>query len=130
MIDPTGGASAAGASGVYDGGAERPIVTAIGSPTLNATGATVVAAAAGLRTKLLGFNLYPSAFTSEGTLSIKDGAGGSSIFLVARFTALGQRADFNMSGRMICMGSVNTLIEINYTGNAIIQYAIIYYQAP
>lgn len=126
MIDPNqqGGNSNA----AYDGG-QRPIVTVVGAPSLNASGFTAIAAAPGLRTKILGYNIYPSAFTSEGTLILRDGTGGATLFNVARFTALGQRADFNMGGQVICQGSVNTLIEIFYTGNAFIQFSLIYYQA-
>jgi len=127
VIDPNqqGGNSNA----AYDGG-QRPIVTVVGAPSLNATGFVAIAAAPGLRTKLLGYNIYPSGFTSEGSLVIRDGVGGATIFQVARFTALGQRADFNMGGQMICQGSVGAAIEIFYTGNAFIQFTLIYYQAP
>ena len=128
MIDPT--ASSTSAASVYDGGAARPIVAITGAPALNASGSVVVAATAGLRTKILGYNIYPSAWTTEGTAALKDGAGGANLFLVARFTAAGQRADFNMGGQVICVGSVNTLVELNYTGQASIQFTVIYYQAP
>jgi hypothetical protein len=130
VIDPTNAAGSRDASTVYDGGATRQIVTVSGAPGLTASGFTAVAAVAGLKTKILGLNIYVSAFTSEGSLTIKDGAGGTTIFNVARFTALGQRSDFSMGGQLICMGSVNTLVEIFYSGTASIQFTLIYYQAP
>jgi len=127
VIDPnaSGGTSS---TTVYDGGDPRTIITVIGAPSLNASGFTAVAATAGLKTKVLGINVYPSAFTTEGSLVIRDGS--TSIFQIARFTALGQRADFNMGGQVICQGSINTLLEIFFTGNAFIQFSLIYYQAP
>lgn len=133
MIDPTGGPGQAGQSDptvVYDGGVARPIQTVAVNVALNATGSTAVAAAAGLKTKIIGINAYTSTFTAEGSLSIRDGAGGTIIFFIGRFIANGVRADFSIGGLQLCAGSVNTLVEVFFSGNAFIQYSLVYYQAP
>ena len=131
MIDPNAG-QASGTT-VSDGGGNYSITNITGSSGFSANGITVVSAAVGLRTKILGFNIYCTLWTSEGTISLKDGAAGTSIFLVGRVVTpgIGQRMSFDMGGKVIATGSVNTLVELNYgPGAASLQYSIIYYQAP
>jgi hypothetical protein len=135
VIDPTGGPGAAGQrdpSVVYDGGVVRPILTTTGSFGFVTNGTTVIPAAAGLKNKLLGFNIFIIAWTSEGSISIKDGAGGTNIFTVARVPTpgVGNRYWFEMGGQMIGAGSINTLVELNYNATATIGFTFIYYQAP
>jgi hypothetical protein len=103
-----------------------------GAAGFAANGTAVIPAAAGLRSKILAFNIYCTLWTSEGTVSIKDGTAGPNLFLVARITTpgIGQGKSFDMGGKAIGIGSVNTLVELNYTAAATLQYTILYYQAP
>ena len=128
MINPN--RTAGDANTAYDGGTPRALQTVVGGPALNATGSTVIPAAAGLKSKVVGLVVYTSAWTTEGTAALKDGAGGTTIFNIARFTAHGQRATFDIGGQVIVSTSVNTLLELFYTGNAVLQFSIVYYQAP
>lgn len=133
MIDPNAGQASGSGSTVSDGGGIYPIVTFTASAAFSANGQTVAPAVAGFKTKVLAFNIYCTLWTSDGTISIKDGTGGTSIFLVGRVITpgVGQRFTFDMGGKVIATGSVNTLVELNYApGAASLQYSVIYYQAP
>jgi hypothetical protein len=137
MIDPTGGPGAAGQSDatlVCDGGVARPVLQVLGSSgIIGPSGATVIPAAVGLRSKIIGINIICTTWTGEGTLVLKDGAGGSSITLCGRYKTpgVGQTFAFDMGGIVIGVGSVNTLVELNYNvASATFAYQIIYYQAP
>ena len=130
MIDPN--RTAGDANTVYDGGGARPILTVTGALASGTAAATIVAAAAGLRAKLLGFNIFCNVWTADGNITFKDGAGGANLFQVGRVVGpgIGQRFWFDMGGNVIATGSVNTLLELNYNGTAGIVYSVIYYQAP
>ena len=134
MIDPTNVASATDPSTAYDGGAARPILTVVASSgSLSTSAATAIAAAPGLRTKIIGLNIVCTAWAAEGTLQLRDGAGGSGIFVIARFPTpgVGARVAFDIGGKMFCQSSVNTLVEIFYNvASGTFTYNIIYYQAP
>jgi hypothetical protein len=137
MIDPTGGPGAAGQSDptlVYDGGVARPVLQVIASSgVIGPGGVTVIPAAASLKTKIIGVNIICTTWTAEGTLVLKDGAGAASITLCGRYRTpgVGQTFAFDLGGIVIGVGSVNTLVELNYNvANATFAYQIIYYQAP
>lgn len=133
MIDPTGGPGQAGQRDptvVYDGGAARTVVSLGGVANLTASAVTLVAAAAGVKTKVISFRASCTGFTAAGNLFLRDGAGGTSIGFLGSVSALSAVSELETSPFVVCMTSVNTLLELFFTGTANFHYQLIYYQAP
>ena len=131
MIDPTGGAAAAGqhaANSVYDGGVARNIVSVRFAST--ALTATVVAAAAGLKTKLLGVHVAFAAPATTGAFYFKDG-GGTLLFVVHTIPVAVTVLTIAMSGYVICETPVNSALVAQFDGTGPnYNLQIQYYQAP
>jgi hypothetical protein len=135
VIDPT--ATLNGASGastpttIYDGG-PRTVLSIGVVPTLSpgTPASTVIAAAAGLRTKVISFRISCSTFTTAGNVFIKDGAGGTTVGFPGYISALSQVAELQACGFVVFQTSVNTLLEIFFGGNGQLTCHVVYYQAP
>jgi hypothetical protein len=132
VIDPTGGAAAAGQTSpttIYDGGPRTVISSAFFSPVLNNAGTTLVAAAAGLRTKVLALHVTCQIFTTAGLLVLKDGAA-VNIAAVGNPTAIGTTYDCRVGGGIIfAQGPVNSNVDLFFVGNGAFLGQITYYQA-
>lgn len=131
MIDPTGGPGAAGQGDpttVYDNG-PRLVKWVGASNGLNNSGATLIAAAPGLRTKIIYWDANVTAFTTAGVFWLRDGAG-SVLFLMGTASANNLRFVAELSGIVIATGSVNTTVDIFCSGNVFIYSQVGYYQAP
>ena len=130
MIDPTGGAATAGASNptiIYDGGIAYPVISTVASP--GASGA-LVAAASGLKTKLLNIHVVCSAITTAGTVYLTNGSGGGFLLWIAQLVAAGQ-VSIPAAGFVHCQTAVNTALWFNFGGTGgSFGVNIIYYQAP
>jgi hypothetical protein len=134
VIDPTGGAATAGAGNptiVYDGGVARTLIPTANFPAaLNNSRATLIAAAAGLTSKILSLHIICTAFTTAGLLVLQDGAGAVNHAVLAQVTALGQTWDCHADGYVFAQGALSGAITIFYTGNATFALQAVYYQAP
>ena len=131
MIDPTGGAGAAGASipnVVYDGGVARNIVSVRFAST--ATTATAVAATAGVKTKLLGVHIAFAAPATAGGFYFKDG-GGTILFVMHTIPVAITVLTISMSGYVICETPVNSALVAQFDGTSPnYNLQLQYYQAP
>jgi hypothetical protein len=133
VIDPTGGAGAAGASNptvVYDGGVAYPVQVLCFSSNLNATFASIITGVAGQRVKILSLYECCTTFTTAGALYLRNSGAGANIFVYAQFTAVGQIAQFSPSGTIAAMSNVGAGVEIVNSGNAVFNGTIVYYMAP
>jgi hypothetical protein len=132
MIDPTGGAATSGQrdpSTVYDGGVSRPVLSAQAAGGMAASALTLVAAAAGLRTKVLAVSAICSAFTTAGSCYLRN-AGGATLYWLGRVGAANENLFLDLGGTMLTQTAVNTALEIYFDGNANFGVAVTYYQAP
>jgi len=131
VIDPTGGASTAGSNNpttVYDGGAARAVVAVRFAST--ATTATAVAAAAGLKTKLLGVHISFAAPATAGAFYFKDG-GGTLLFVMHTIPVAVTVLTIAMSGYVICETPVNSALVAQFDGTSPnYNLQLQYYQAP
>jgi hypothetical protein len=131
VIDPTGGASAVGATtpnAVYDGGVARNIVAVRFAST--ATTATAVAAASGLKTKLLGVHVTHAAPATAGAFYFKDG-GGTLLFVMHTIPVAVTMFTISMAGLVICETPVNSALVVQFDGTGPnYNLQLQYYQAP
>ena len=88
-----------------------------------------IAAAPGLKTKVLGVSLSVSAFTSSGNMFLLNGTGGSSILYLPFFSGFAN-AFFSLGGLVLCQTAVNTILSVKCTGSLTCGVGITYYQAP
>lgn len=118
---------------VYDGG-RRSVQTASFSAALNGAGTTIVAAAASLKTKVLYITVTVTSWTANGSVWLRDGAGGSTLLNIDYFAGAagvsGERAEVSCGGYIVCQTSVNTLLELHNQGNSTVVGSVVYYQAP
>lgn len=112
---------------VYDAG-PRTVARVTGSGALSAAASTIVAAAASLKTKVIGISIGCSVFTGAGIVQLKSGAGGTVIWS-AGFGAVGRVECAYCGGVALCETATNTLLEIHNTGNATLSWSVVYYQA-
>jgi hypothetical protein len=131
VIDPTGGPGAAGQhvpNSVYDGGVARNIIS-VRFASLAAT-ATVVAAAPGLKTKLLGVHVAFAAPSAAGPFYFKD-SGGTLLFVVHTIPTAITTLTIAMSGYVICETPVNSALVAQFDGTGPnYNLQVQYYQAP
>jgi len=130
MIDPNAGSASAGSSSptiVYDGG-PCTVQNLFHSQSYTNSGLSLVAAAPGLRTKVLVVQLSCHTFTTSGFAVLKDGAGNNlaSIMLV---TALGQTVQADGAGFVYTQTPVKSALQFFYTGNGGFMGQLVYYQA-
>jgi hypothetical protein len=111
---------------VYDAG--RRAIQSLGFTTLaiNGTALQIVAPAASLKTKVLALNVQCVIFNTQGTLGL---TGGGFSFWFAQVAALGNTPSL-VPGILHYSTSVNTALNLQYTGNATFNGSIVYYQAP
>jgi len=88
-----------------------------------------IAAAPGLKTKVLGVSLSVSVFTSGGNMFLLNGTGGSAILYLPFFSTFGS-AFFSLGGLVLCQTAVNTILSVKCTGTLTCGVGITYYQAP
>lgn len=116
----------------YDGG-RHDIQYSSFSQALNNSGLTLVAAIPGMKSKLLGLSVSVSGtVTTAGTLAIRDGAGGSSVFIAGYYPvgSLGAPPYVHYSSMVpIAQSSTNTLLQLFFGGAATLEGHIFYYQA-
>lgn len=135
MIDPTGGAGTAGATNpttVYDGGVARTVVNSALFLTINNTVANMVAATAGVSTKIIAVHISCHAFTTAGLMAVKDnGLAGGNIIAVGNPTALGTTYDIRAGGGLVVgKAGVGFTVDLYYSGNGAFSVQLTYYQAP
>lgn len=114
---------------VYDGGL-RTVVSTGGAVTMSGAVATLLAAAPGLKTKVLSLRMSCATFTTAGNLSARDGVAGASLLFFGYVSALGQLHEIETGGFVVAQTSVNTSFEAFFGGNAQFYYQLVYYQAP
>jgi len=114
---------------VYDGG-RRAIVTTNSSGGLASTAFEVAPATAGMRNKVLSVNVICAAFTTAGSVYLRNGADSATLFWITRVTTVGQNYFFNLGGHIITQTTVNSALQIYFDGNANFGVSVIYYQAP
>jgi hypothetical protein len=133
VIDPTatlnGSSGATTPTTIYDGG-PRTVTSKSAVLGFTNSGGEMIAAAAGLRTKVLYFRASCTIFTTAGNLSITDGAGGANLLLTGMVSALAQVTNVEASGLVLTSTSVNTALQLFSPGTFTVHYVLLYYQAP
>lgn len=113
---------------VYDDG-RRAVQFSMLSTAFANSEVAQIAAAPGLKTKVIGVSLTVQAFTSSGNMYLLNGTGGTSI-LYLPFISTFQSAFFSLGGMLLCQTAQNTILSVKCTGTATIGVGIVYYQAP
>src|SRR5262252_7500237 len=70
-----------------------------------------IAAAPGLKTKVLGVTLSVIAFTSSGNVLLLNGTGGPAIQTLSFFSGFGS-SNFSLGGLVLCQTSANTILSV------------------
>jgi len=131
VIDPTGGAATVGQTDptkVYDGGVARSIVSIRLASIL--TTATAVAAAPGLKTKVLGVHVAFAAPATAGAFYFKDGSS-AILFVMHTIPVAITMFTISMGGYVICETPVNSALVLQFDGTSPnYNLQLQYYQAP
>jgi hypothetical protein len=131
MIDPTGGAGAAGQSDAtvaYDGGQPRTILRASVGFALNNTTASIVAGVAGVKTKVVAVTATSYAFTAAGLIFL--GGGTPANFFLGYLSAVGNQFSYLGNGFVIYETTAGAALLGGCQGNGQIVFSVLYYQAP
>jgi len=131
VIDPTGGAATGGQSdlsNVWDGGVARPVLSKGVSNVVNNTTVTIIPAAPGLKTKVLGFHYMAITVTAAGSGVIW--TGGGVLWVVSGPVVANVPVVIPPAGVVIFSTPVNTALGLNTDGNANLISNVVYYQAP
>jgi hypothetical protein len=135
VIDPTGGAATTGqndASTVWDGGAART-VQSVRVGLVGLTGAaTLIAAAAGLKTKVLGIHFLAAPPTTAGAFYLKDATSGGILLMMDQIpVTIYTTRTITMSGYVMCQTTVNSILQAQFDGTVgTFNVQVQYYQAP
>src|SRR5262245_15965544 len=113
---------------IYDGG-RCPLQFSSVQTAFTNSEVAQIAAAPGLRTKVLGVTLTVIAYTAAGNVLLLNGTGGPAIQTLSFFSGFGS-SNFSLGGLVLCQTNVNTLLSVKFTGTATIGVNITYYQAP